>query len=88
MSGVDYVGVEGYPIVFTTGQEQVCHTIEILDDNMCEMPFEDFVSVLEYSSGRMPIYIIQNTTTVYIDEMEEQECGEFEYEISSNENLY
>ena len=75
VAGSDYIGIMGHILEFEIGQDEVCHNIEIIDDTLCEMPFEDFVSVLDYASGRMPIIITQSTITVYINDIEEPECG-------------
>ena len=78
--GADYVAVVGAELVFNSGDTRVCHTIEILQDDICEYPpNEFFFSNLAYVSGVMPITIAPDTAQVVIDDSDEQEC---EYIIS------
>ena len=58
MAGEDYVGVVDVPLEFTRGQRRACHTVTIIDDDICEIDvIEDFFSNLEHVSGIMPIRI-------------------------------
>ena len=61
--------------MFGVGDLRVCHDVDILDDNDCETPYEDFFSNLEYDSGVMPIIITRPRTQVIINDTAEPECG-------------
>ena len=63
------------PLMFGVGDLRVCHDVNILDDNDCETPYEDFFSNLEYDSGIMPIIITRPIAQVIIDDTAEPECG-------------
>ena len=65
------------PLMFGVGDLRVCHDVDILDDNDCETPYEDFFSNLEYDSGVMPIIITRPRTQVIINDTAEPECGKF-----------
>ena len=75
VSGSDYVGVADVPLMFAVGETTVCHNVDIIDDDDCEQPFEDFFSNLVYASGEMPISITRPRTRVIIDDTAEPECG-------------
>ena len=73
---LDYDSVVGQPLVFGLGDTRVCHTVNITDDNICEIdPDEQFFSNLSYVSGLQPITIDPARTTVIIDDSAEPECG-------------
>ena len=75
VAGADYVAVAGEELVFNRGDTQVCHTIDILQDNICESdPNEQFFSDLAYVSGVLPITISPPTARVVIDDRLEEEC--------------
>ena len=75
VAGVDYVAVAGEELVFSRGATRVCHTIDILQDNICESsPNEFFFSDLAYVSGVQPITISPPTAQVVIDDSMEEEC--------------
>ena len=75
VAGADYVAVSGEELLFNRGDTRVCHTIDILQDNICESdPNEFFFSDLAYVSGLMPITISPPTTQVIIDDNMEEEC--------------
>ena len=75
-AGVDYVAVVGEELVFVQGQTRACHTISILQDELCEYPpNEFFFSDLAYVSGLLPITISPSTAQVIIDDSFEPECG-------------
>ena len=62
-------------LTFNRGDTQVCHTITILQDDICEYPpNENFFSDLAYVSGVMPITIAPRTAEVVIDDSDEDEC--------------
>ena len=65
------------PLMFGVGDLHVCHDVNILDDNDCETPYEDFFSILEYDSVDMPIIITRPRTQVIINDTAEPECGEY-----------
>ena len=75
VSGSDYVGVVDVPLMFAMGESRVCHDVEVIDDDECETPYEDFFSNLEYDSGDMPIIITRDRTQVKINDTAEPECG-------------
>ena len=80
VAGADYVAVAGEELVFNRGDTRVCHTIDILQDNICEYPpNENFFSDLAYVSGMQPITIAPPTAQVIIDDSDEPEC---EYSMS------
>ena len=69
--------------MFSRGDTRVCHTIDILQDNICESsPNEFFFSDLAYVSGVQPITISPSTARVVIDDSMEEECR-FLYASSS-----
>ena len=75
VAGADYVAVAGEQLVFNVGDTRVCHTIDILQDNICENdPNEFFLSDLAYVSGVQPITIYPPTAQVIIDDSAEPEC--------------
>ena len=78
VAGADYVAVAGEELVFNRGDTRVCHTIDILQDNICESsPNEFFFSDLAYVSGMQPITISPPTAEVIIDDSDQPECGEY-----------
>ena len=75
VAGDDYVPVSGENLVFASGETRVCHTIEIINDDICEHnPNEFFFSDLAYVSGMQPITIAPPTARVVIDDSGEPEC--------------
>ena len=61
--------------MFNRGDTQVCHTIDIIQDDICESdPNEQFFSDLAYVSGVLPITIDPSTAEVIIDDSAEPEC--------------
>lgn len=61
--------------MFNRGDIRVCHTIDILQDSICEDdPNEHFFSDLSYVSGVLPITINPPTAEVIIDDSDELEC--------------
>ena len=74
-AGDDYVPVSGENLVFASGDTRVCHTIDIINDDICEHnPYEFFFSDLTYVSGERPITIAPPTAQVVIDDSGELEC--------------
>ena len=75
-SGDDYTGaVISEMLVFPHGSTCVCHTINIMDDDICEShQNEHFFSDLAYVSGIQPINIAPMTAQVIIDDTSEPEC--------------
>ena len=79
VSTMDYAAINRHDLVFNQGERRACHTVQITQDNICEIvsePYEDFFSNLQYVSGTMPIIISRNQTRVLIDDTNEPECGE------------
>ena len=69
-------------LVFNRGDTHICHTIDILQDNICEYPpNENFFPDLAYVSGMQPITIAPPTAQVVIDDSDEPEC---EYSMSGS----
>ena len=69
------MAVAGEELVFNRGDTRVCHTIDILQDSICESdPNEQFFSDLAYVSGVQPINIFPMTAEVIIDDTAEPEC--------------
>ena len=61
--------------MFSRGDTRVCHTIDILQDDICESdPNEHFFSDLSYVSGEPPITIEPDNAQVVIDDSAEPEC--------------
>ena len=60
-------------LVFNRGDTRVCHTIDILQDNICKNN-EVFFSDLSYVSGEDPITIDLSTAEVTIDDTAEPKC--------------
>ena len=55
----------------------MCHDVEIINDNICEMEsVEVFFANLVYISGEQPIIINPARTAVIINDTAEPECGE------------
>ena len=62
-------------LVFNTGDDKQCHTINIVDDDDCEQPAEDFFSNLMFVSGQPLVTINPAQAQVIIDDDNEPECG-------------
>ena len=65
----------GEQLVFNTGDDKQCYTVNIVNDDDCEQPAENFLSDLSYVSGQQVVTIDPNRTTVVIDDDTEPECG-------------
>ena len=73
--GIDYVG-QTANLVFTRGHSRSCHTVDIVQDDVCEHPYpEGFFVNLAYVSGIQSISIIRKRTQVLIDDSSEPKCG-------------
>ena len=59
--------------MFNTGDRRRCHTVNIVNDDDCEKPAEDFFSDLSSADGQLTIN--PNRTTVFIDDDNEPDCG-------------
>ena len=64
----------GVELVFNTGDARQCHDVIIEDDQLCEMPAENFFSDLSYVSGQQVVTINPVQTTVFIDDSGADEC--------------
>ena len=78
--GSDYGGVS-VNLMFSHGDTRQCHRVDILQDDDCEMPAENFFADLAYISGILPITIDPVTTQVTIDDSSEPECGKYALSI-------
>ena len=77
--GADYIA-DNVELQLYLGDIQVCHTIDILHDNICEHPLNEFFfSDLAYVSGVQPITIAPPTAQVVIDDTAEPECEYKDY---------
>ena len=73
----DYIGVID-ELIFTIGETRVCHTVDICDDEECEIDqTEDFYSDLTLRRGVQPISVVPSRTQVIIIDTDEPECGEY-----------
>ena len=62
---------------FAIGNERACHTVHIIDDDICEDdPNENYFSSLEFGGGVQPITVDPALTEVIIDDTNQPECGE------------
>ena len=75
MSPGDYNAVMGELLQFNLGDERICHTITINQDDVCEEPYEDFFSDLILDSGIQPITVVQPRAQVIINDTIEPECS-------------
>ena len=74
-AGVDYVAVSAV-LEFTRGSMRECHTVQLIQDDECELPVENFFANLTLLSGRPVIIIDPFITEVIIDDSSENDCGE------------
>lgn len=81
VAGMDYQQRNGSLLTFSVGDTRACHTVELVQDVICESDNEYFFSDLTYVSGMQPI-TINPTTEVVIDDSAEPECK------SSSCNMY
>lgn len=63
------------PLEFVTGSDRVCHVVEILQDDDCELTPENFFADLTIVSGRPIINIEPMNTQIFIDDANETDCG-------------
>ena len=71
----DYEAVVSEQLVFSNGFARRCHTINVVNDNVCEQPAEHFFSNLMFVSGQQLVTINPAQTTIFIDDDNEPECG-------------
>ena len=74
-AGVDYVAGSA-ELEFTRGSVRVCHTVQLIQDEECELPVENFFANLTLLSGRPVISINPFITEIIIDDSSENDCGE------------
>ena len=72
----DYVPVSGQVIQFNAGDVTVVHTVEIIDDDECEMDPNE-LSIITLNSSIPDIFVTVPRATVTIDDTDEVECGEY-----------
>ena len=68
----DYGAVVGEQLVFNTGDDRQCHTVTIVNDNICE---KHFLSDLAYVSGQQVITLDPAQARVVIV-VDGDDCGE------------
>ena len=76
-TGSDYIGIVDFELIFSAGDDQQCHNVNITDDDDCEKEAnESFFSILSYASGKMPIVItLHIAARIEIGDTAEPECG-------------
>ena len=74
MAPSDYVALNVF-LSFNVGDTQLCHAVNIVDDNTCEEPSESFFLSLTVGTGEN-ISIQLPLTEVVISDEDEPECGE------------
>ena len=78
---MDYEEIIGEVLLLAQGTDNVSHTINITQDNICEISAEGdnegFVSVIQSTSGLGTAYVGQRQATVFIKDANETECGEY-----------
>ena len=75
VQGVDYVATSD-ELVFSLGDSQQCHSVEIIDDLICELPPENFFADMLLVSG-FDVTVDPDLTEVLIDDSDEEECGKW-----------
>ena len=84
VQGIDYVG-QTANLAFAYRDSRRCHTVNILQDSVCEHPnLEDFFANLTYVSGLQIINIVRDRTRVPIDDSSEPECGESRLSVANH----
>ena len=73
VAGMDFQQGSRSLLMFDVGDTRVCHTVELVQDAICESFNEYFFSDLTYLSGMQPI-TLNPTTEVVIDDSAEPEC--------------
>ena len=75
VGGVDFESVTDETLTFSAGETRACHTINIIQDSICESyPMNEFFfSDLSYVGG-LQITIDPSTAQVIIDDTNEPEC--------------
>ena len=75
--GIDFVAVVDRVLEFSVGDSRQCYTIDIIEDDLCEIdPPEGFSALLAFRSGIEPITLEISLSIVVIDDNSEPECGE------------
>lgn len=59
---------------FTPGDDRMCFDVTIVDDSICEVPPENFLSQLEIVTGDSIEITFGFTEVVIVDELD-SECG-------------
>ena len=72
----DYVAITGQIIQFNVGDTNHSLTLSIVNDGMCETPNESFFVRISLVSSIGSIAISPSQTQVFIDDVNEPECGE------------
>ena len=76
VEGVDYVATSAN-LMFSLGDSQQCHSVEIIDDLICEPTPENFFADMLLVSG-FDVNVDPDLTTVLIDDSDEEECGKWD----------
>ena len=74
-AGLDYVAVSA-ELEFSRGSVRECHTVQLIQDEDCELPVENFFANLTLLTGSPVIIISPSITEVIIDDFSESDCGE------------
>ena len=82
-AGVDYES-DSAELTFVRGSMRECHTVNIIPDEECEQPPENFFSVLRLVRGSPVIAINPSTTEVVIDDSNEPDCSESNLNLIQN----
>ena len=72
----DYVAISGQIIQFNVGDTNHTLTLSIANDGMCETQTESFFVRISLVSSTGSITISPSQTQVFIDDVNEPECGE------------
>ena len=72
----DYVAISGQIIQFNVGDTSHTLTLSIANDGMCETQTESFFVRISLVSSTGSITISPSETRVFIDDVNEPECGE------------
>ena len=76
MSPDDYISVANVRLDFAIGDERACHSVHIIDDDICEDdPNENFFSSLDLGDGEQSIIVDPSLTEVIVDDANQPECG-------------
>ena len=75
VEGVDYVATSAN-LMFSLGDSQQCHSVEIIDDLICEPTPENLFADMLLVSG-FDVTVDPDLTEVLIDDSDEEECGKW-----------